>query len=157
MKVSKQIAAGVAALGLAFTAAQGFAHPGGQGMGHGPMQGHAMMGGCAMSADAATANTAGICPATGPGAMRGHRMGAHAGGTKRGEPLMTTEEHQAFRAKMRDATTPEERQRVAQANRAEMKKRAKERGITQPEQRGPMMGHHMGAMGGGMRHGQMTH
>jgi len=36
--------------------------------------------------------------------------------------------------------TPEERQKLAEANRAEMEKRAKEKGVTLPEHRGPRAG-----------------
>jgi hypothetical protein len=42
--------------------------------------------------------------------------------------------------KMRNAKTPEERQKIAEANRAEMEKRAKEKGITLPGPHGPGMG-----------------
>ena len=38
---------------------------------------------------------------------------------------------------MRSAKTPEERQKLAEANRAEMEKRATEKGITLPEHSGP--------------------
>ena len=37
---------------------------------------------------------------------------------------------------MRAAKTPEERQQIASANRAEMQKRATQKGITLPEHRG---------------------
>lgn len=42
--------------------------------------------------------------------------------------------------KMRNAKTSEERQKLAEANQAEMQKRAKEKGITPPEQHGPHAG-----------------
>jgi Spy/CpxP family protein refolding chaperone len=43
---------------------------------------------------------------------------------------VTPEERSAFQEKMRNAKTPEERQKLAEANRAEMQKRAQEKGIT---------------------------
>ena len=46
----------------------------------------------------------------------------------------------AMPEKMRNASTPEERQKLAKAHRDEMQKRAKERGITLPEPRGPRAG-----------------
>lgn len=58
-----------------------------------------------------------------------------------GQTLMTPEERTALREKMHTAKTPEERQQIAQANHAEMEKRAKEQGITLPEQRGPHARH----------------
>lgn len=80
-----------------------------------------------------------------PGQMGG-AMGMHgpmAGmqhGPMGGQQLMTPEEHSAFQEKMRNARTPEERQKLAQANRAEMEKRAKEKGITLPQPHGPQAG-----------------
>ena len=50
---------------------------------------------------------------------------------------MTPEERQALAEKMRNAKTPEERQKLAEATRTEMEKRAKEKGITLPQPRGP--------------------
>lgn len=69
----------------------------------------------------------------------GHgKAGGHgARGTEGAQSLMTPEERTAFRDKMRNAKTPEERQQLALANRAEMQKRATEKGITLPEHRGP--------------------
>ena len=64
-------------------------------------------------------------------------MGAGAAGHGAGQQLMTPEERTALQEKMRNAKTPEERQQIATANRAEMEKRAKEKGITLPEHRGP--------------------
>jgi len=54
-----------------------------------------------------------------------------------GQQLMTPEERTAMQDKMRNAKSPEERQQLASANHAEMQKRAAEKGITLPEQRGP--------------------
>jgi Spy/CpxP family protein refolding chaperone len=78
-----------------------------------------------------------------PGQMMGGPMGMHGmGGMGHGpmgagpaaaQQLMTPEEQTALREKMQNAKTPEERQKLAQANRAEMEKRAKEKGITLPE------------------------
>jgi hypothetical protein len=53
------------------------------------------------------------------------------------EQIITPEERTALMEKMRNAKTPEERQQLAQATRTEMQKRATEKGITLPEQRGP--------------------
>jgi uncharacterized protein involved in copper resistance len=118
MKYSRKIAIGAAAaLGLA--AGVVIAHPGqmGSGMGmHGQMSGmqHGQMDGM------------------------GHgQMGA---GPAAAQQLMTPEEQAAFREKMQNARTAEERQKLAEANRAEMEKRAKEKGITLPEPHGPRAG-----------------
>jgi hypothetical protein len=67
-------------------------------------------------------------------------MGAGPAGQMGGHQLMTTEEQAAFREKMHSAKTPEERQQIAEANRTEMQKRAKEKGITLPEPHGPHAG-----------------
>jgi len=121
MKRSHKTAAGiVAALSLGVAAAA-FAQPGPMGDGNGPhgkpgMQ-HGMMGGMQH------------------GAMgQGAGMGA-------GHSLMTPEERAALQAKMNDARTPEERQKLAQATRDEMQKRAKEKGITLPQHAGPQHTH----------------
>jgi len=73
---------------------------------------------------------------------RGERHGEH--GPRAGLGLMTPEERTALREKMHAAKTPEERQQIAIANRTEMEKRAKEKGITLPEHRG-----HRGLHGSG--------
>jgi hypothetical protein len=113
MKLSRKIAIGAAAvLGLAAVAV--IAHPGqmGGGMGmHGPM-----------------------------GSMGHGPMGAGPGGQMGGHPLMTPEEQAALQEKMRNAKTPEERQKLAEANRTEMQKRAKEKGIALPQPHGPRAG-----------------
>jgi len=129
MKRSHKIAIGIAAsLGLSLGAAAVIAHPGATdgamgmhgegGMAHGPMagMGHGPMAGM------------------GHGPMGGH--GAQTGA----QQLMTPEERTAMQEKMRTAKTPEERQKIAEANRAEMQKRAKEKGITLPEPHGPHSG-----------------
>ncbi len=76
----------------------------------------------------------------GPAAMHGG-MGSGAaghGGTapQAGQQLLTPEERTAIQEKMHNAKTPEERQKVAEATRTEMQKRAQEKGITLPEHRG---------------------
>jgi hypothetical protein len=83
--------------------------------------------------------------AMGPGAMGGMGHGgmshdAMGPGAMGGQQLMTPEERTALMEKMRSAKTPEERQKIAAANRAEMEKRAKEKGITLPAPHGPGMG-----------------
>lgn len=109
MKFSRKIAIGAAAaLGLA--AGVVIAQPGQMGgaMGkHGQMAGmqHGQMGGM------------------------GHGpMGGMGKGRMGGQQLMTPEERSALQEKMRSAKTPEERQKIAEAQRAEMHKRATERG-----------------------------
>lgn len=113
MKRFHKIAVGIAAaLGLGLGAAAVIAHPGAMGGGMGPQ----MKGGMHAKDD------------------MGHGpMGAQ-------QQLLTPEERSAFREKMRNAKTPEERQKIAQANRAEIEKRAKEKGITLPEPHGPRAG-----------------
>jgi len=54
--------------------------------------------------------------------MQHGKMGGHS--------LMTPEERTALQEKMRNAKTPEERQKLAQATHEEMQKRAKEKGAT---------------------------
>jgi hypothetical protein len=54
-----------------------------------------------------------------------------------GYELMTPEERQAYADKMRAAKTPEERAKLRDEHRAEMQKRAKEKGVTLAEPRGP--------------------
>ena len=121
MKRSRKLAVGVvAALGLGVAVAAVYAQPGPMGGGMGPhMKGgmqHGMKGGM------------------GPGAGHG------PAGQGAGHALMTPEERTAIQEKMRNAKTPEERQKLAEATRTEMQKRAKEKGITLPEGRGPRFG-----------------
>jgi hypothetical protein len=122
MKQSHKFAVGaVAALGFGIAVAAVYAQPGPMGGGMGPhMKGgmhQGMKGG----------------PGHGP-------MGAGAAGQGIGQQLMTPEERTALQEKMRNAKTPEERQQIATATRTEMEKRAKEKGITLPEHRGPGAG-----------------
>lgn len=65
-----------------------------------------------------------------------HTKGHGEHGSKAAQSLATPEERSAMQEKMRAAKTPEERQQIASANRAEMQKRATEKGITTPEHRG---------------------
>jgi Spy/CpxP family protein refolding chaperone len=112
MKRSHRIALGIAAsIGLGLGAAAAIAHPG-MILG-GPMGMHGMGG-----------------TAHGP-------MGA---GPAAAQQLMTPEEQRAMIEKMQNAKTPDERQKLAEANRAEMEKRAKEKGITLPQVHGPHAG-----------------
>jgi len=108
-------------LGLGIAVAVAYAQPGPMDGGMGPqMKGgmqHGMKGGM------------------GPGAMKGGPAGPAAA-----QQLMTPEERTALQEKMRNAATPEERQKIATENRAEMQRRATEKGITLPEHRGPHFG-----------------
>jgi hypothetical protein len=79
------------------------------------------------------------------GMQHGNRAGNGAAGMQhapRGpqaaaQQLMTPEERTATMEKMRAAKTPEERHQIVITLRAEMQKRATEKGITLPEQHGP--------------------
>lgn len=121
MKHSQKFAVGiVASLGLGLAvAAHAYPEQMGGGMGPGAMGGtqYGMQGG-----------------------MRQGGMSHGAAGRMAGQQLMTDEERTELRDKMRAAATPEERQTLADATRAEMQKRAEEKGITLPEQRGPRAG-----------------
>jgi hypothetical protein len=123
MKRSNKIAAGIAlslSLGLATAV---FAHPGQMGGGMGP----GAQGGMQHGAQAGHGGMLhGKKGAMGPGAM-----GNHAKGQGHGAPLMSPEERAALHEKMRTAT-PEERQKLAAATRAEMHKRAGEKGYAHP-------------------------
>lgn len=82
------------------------------------------------------------------GMQHGNRAGHGAAGMQhdpRGpqaaaQQLISPEERTATMEKMRAAKTPEERQQIATTMRAEMQKRAAEKGITLPEQHGPRLG-----------------
>jgi len=65
-----------------------------------------------------------------------------------GSQLMTQQERTAYRAKMRAAKTQEERERVRAEHHEQMKVRAKERGVTLPDEP-PARGGGM-SPGGGM-------
>jgi hypothetical protein len=119
MTRSKILAAGIAAaLGLGLAAGVAYAHQGEGcgGMGPGAMAGTHDGAACGMGA----------------GYKAGMKHGM--GGPMAGQQLMTPEEHAAFRSKMQNAATPEERQALAAANHAAMQQRAAEKGIALPEQ-----------------------
>jgi hypothetical protein len=71
-----------------------------------------------------------------------------------GSQLMTTEERNEYRAKMRAAKTAQEREQIRKEHHERMKMRAKEKGVTipdQPPERGMGMGPRDGmGPGGGM-------
>jgi hypothetical protein len=129
-----KLAAGLAAalgLGIAVTAAN--AHPGWMGAGMGPnAQGGMQYGAMAGMQQGAR----------GQGMTGGPRHGVMGGvaGQGAGPALMTQEERSAMIEKLHNAATPEERQKIIAENRAEMEKRAREKGITLPEHRGPHAG-----------------
>jgi len=129
MKPSHKFAAGiVASLGLGIAVATAYAQPGQMGDG----MGHEMKGGMQHGAKGGMQH----------GAKGGTQHGGMGGGAGHGagQQLMTPEERTALQEKMRNARTPEERQQIATATRTEMEKRAKEKGITLPEHRGPHFG-----------------
>lgn len=66
-----------------------------------------------------------------------------------GSQMMTDEERRVYRNKMRAAKTQEEREQIRKEHHGEMVKRAKEKGITLPDEP-PMPGGGMGPGGGGM-------
>ena len=138
MKRSHKIIIGLAAATSVMIAAAVSAHPGGagqSGMGH-DMEGHKMQG-----RDMKDHGTMGHRADHGMGHGMGEgAMGPGAAGHGSATQLMSAEERTAFQEKMRGAKTLEERRTLAQANRAEMEKRAKEKGITLPQQRGPGAG-----------------
>ena len=128
MKKSHQAVVGIiASAGLGLAIATAYAQP--EGMGGG--MGSGMMGG--MDHGKMGSMEQGRKDGAGHGAMGG-------AGPMAGQQLMTPEERAAFREQMRNAKTPEERQKLAQATHAEMQKRAKEKGISLPEHRGPHTG-----------------
>lgn len=120
-KLSKITTAVALALGIAATAA--YAH---EGAGRGSMERGAQQD-----------RHHGMEQHGGKHARGGHegRKAGSDGDRQATRGLMTPEERSAFREKMRTAKTPEERQQLALANRAEMQKRAAEKGITLPEHR----------------------
>ena len=134
MKQSFKFAATVvASLGLGVAVATAYAHPGQMGDGTGP---HAKGG---MQHGAQGGSQHGMKGGRGPGAM-GHGPAGQGAGHALVTPLVTPEERTALQEKMRNAATPEERQKIAQTFRAEVQKRAQEKGITLPEHRGPHFG-----------------
>jgi hypothetical protein len=71
-----------------------------------------------------------------------------------GSKLMTQQERNDYRARMRAAKTVKEREQIRKEHHERMKVRAKERGVTLPDEPpakgGGMMGPGSGGMGGGM-------
>jgi hypothetical protein len=138
-KLNKIATAVALSLGVAATA---YAHPGqmGGGMGSGMQQGgqHQMQGQMMGQGRMQGMNHGGKQAAMGGNRGEGCDA-ANTPGTRpqAGQQLMTPEERTAMQDKMRSAKTPEERQQIAMANRAEMQKRATEKGITLPEHSGP--------------------
>ena len=133
---SLNIIAAAIALSAGIVTATAYAHPGeGRGEGHGKRQGEhqGMMQGMQGQHQGME---------HGKGSRHAERGEGHHGskshdGKHAAQSLMSQEERTAFRDKMRNAKTPEERQQIALANRAEMEKRAAEKGITLLEHRGP--------------------
>ncbi|TAM48420.1 MAG: hypothetical protein EPN55_00230 [Gammaproteobacteria bacterium] len=70
-----------------------------------------------------------------------------------GRQMMTREEINEYRTKMRAAKTVEEREQIRKEHHEKMKARAKERGVTLPDEP-PMRGPGMGPGGGGMGPGK---
>jgi hypothetical protein len=102
----------------------------------------------------AAASLALIAAATTPALAQGGPPPDKAGASRMyGYELMTPEERQAYMDKMRNAKTPEERTKLRDEHRAEMQKRAKEKGVTLSEPRGPRGPGGPGGPGGGR--GQM--
>jgi len=64
-----------------------------------------------------------------------------------GSQLMTQQERMEFRARMRAATSAEEREQIRNEHHERMKVRAKERGVTLPDEPPAMMEHMMGPGG----------
>jgi hypothetical protein len=139
MKQSHKLAAGIiASLGLGVAVAAAYAHPGQMGSGTGPHMQDGMQHGAAMAGEQHGAR--GGAQHAMPGG-RGHGgLSGGAAGHGAGPELMTQEERSAMIEKMRNARTPEERQKAIEENRAEVQKRAQEKGITLPEHRGPHAG-----------------
>lgn len=143
MKRSQKIAPGIAlslSLGLASAV---YAHPGqtGGGMGPGAQGGmqHGMKDGMRHGAQAGQGH-GGMQHGMKGGMQHGKQAAGRGTGPQAGHGLMTPEERTALREKMRNAATPEERQQIAAATRAEMQKRAQEQGITLAEGHGPRAG-----------------
>lgn len=137
----RRLAIGAASLALVLGGAAALAQQGGPQAGKGNMEGmqgmHEKMQG--MHGQMA-------------GKHGGHGSHGGAAGQDAASQLMTPQERDAMREKMKAAKTPEERQALAAGMRTEMEKRAKEKGITLPDRHSHMGG--MGGMGGmGMQHG----
>lgn len=91
---------------------------------------------CNMGPDMQHAKGDGMCPdrqhGKGHGMGQGKQHGKNAHGSEMSQ-LMTPEERTEMRTKMKAAQTQEERNAIRMGMRAEMEKRAKEKGITLPE------------------------
>lgn len=136
MKQSHKFAVGVvASLGLGIAVAAAYANPGQMGGGMGPQGGmqHGAQGGMQHGAKG------GMQHGTKGGTEHGG-MGGGAAGHGAGQQLMTPEERTALMEKMHNAATPEERQKIAEATRTEMQKRAQDKGITLHGQHGRRSG-----------------
>lgn len=68
---------------------------------------------------------------------RGGEKGGAKGGPSPAEQLFTEQERTDFRQRMQDAKTPAERDRIRGEMRTQAEARAKEKGVTLPEPRGP--------------------
>jgi len=79
----------------------------------------------------------------------GVTLGANQQETIYGSQIMTQQERNEHRAKMRAAKTPEEREQVRKEHHERMKERAKSQGVALPDEP-PARGGGMGSGGGGM-------
>ncbi|UVO19622.1 hypothetical protein [Stutzerimonas stutzeri] len=79
--------------------------------------------------------------------LSGAALAQSAGGQGFGSQIMTQQERLEYRNRMREAATQEEREQVLVQHHEQMRERAKERGVTLPEDP-PARG-----MGGGMGSG----
>ena len=82
----------------------------------------------------------------------GVSIGANQQETVYGSQIMTQQERNEYRTKMRAAKTAEEREQIRKVHHERMKERAKALGITLPDEP-PARGGGMGPGGGGMGHG----
>lgn len=102
-----------------------------------------------MAAAIATALSLSAGYAAAADADRGRATAATAEPMMYGSQMMTPEERSAYGARMRAATTAEEREQIRREHHEQMKARAQARGMTLPEEP-PMRGSGMGAGMGGM-------
>lgn len=105
--------------------------------------------------------TPAVAAGASPAAVQLAQQGGGAGmGQIYGSQLMTQQEQMRYREQMRNAKTAQEREQIRARHHAEMQARARQRGVTLPDEapvdRGSGMGHGMGgagmgrSMGGGM-------
>ncbi len=71
------------------------------------------------------------------GGEKGGAKGDRKGAPSPAEQLFSEQERADFRQRMQDAKTPEERDRIRGEMRTQAEARAKEKGVTLPEPRGP--------------------